>query len=103
LLATNGAHRSPQAPDVPSVAEFISGFDLSVMQGVFARVGTSTAIVQKIAAEVSTIVNEPEVARQFAAAGIEPVGGSPGDFAAALKGEADRVGRVIQTAGLKAQ
>lgn len=103
LLATNGAHRSPQAPDVPSVSEFIPGFDLSVMQGVFARVGTSPAIVQKISEEVSTIVKEPEVARQFAVAGIEPVGSSPGDFAAALRSEADRIGKVIQAVGLKAQ
>ncbi len=103
LIATNGARRSPQAPDVPSVAEFIPDFDLAVIQGIFAPIGTPPAIMQKIASEVAAVVAEPDVVRQFAVAGIEPVGAGPDEFQAALKSEAERVARVVQAAGLKAQ
>ena len=103
LIATNSARRSPQGPDVPSVAEFIPDFDLAVIQGIFAPIGTPRAIVQRIASEVAAVVAEPDVVRQFAVAGIEPVGGGPDEFQAALKSEAERVAKVVQAAGLKVQ
>jgi tripartite-type tricarboxylate transporter receptor subunit TctC len=56
--------RSPQAPDVPSIAELSPGFDLAVIQGLTTRVGTPRAVVEKIAAEVAAIVKEPEVMAQ---------------------------------------
>src|SRR4051812_43010825 len=49
LIATNGATRSPQAPDVPPIADLIPGFDFSVMVGILARAGTPQPIVDKIA------------------------------------------------------
>jgi tripartite-type tricarboxylate transporter receptor subunit TctC len=103
LMATNGGRRSPQAPDVPSVAEFVPGLDLAVIQGVMARVGTPAPIVQKIASEVAAIVREPEVVQQFAIAGIEPAGAGPEDYQAALRNEADRMARIVEAAGLKTQ
>jgi tripartite-type tricarboxylate transporter receptor subunit TctC len=103
LLAMNGAERSSDAPDVPTVAEFVPGFDLAVIQGIYARTGTPTAIVRKVAAEVAAIIKDPEVLRQYKIAGIEPASGGPEEFAAALKSEADRIAKVVQSAGLKTQ
>jgi tripartite-type tricarboxylate transporter receptor subunit TctC len=103
LLATNGSQRSPQAPDVPPVADFIPGFDFAVIQGVFARTGTPPAIVRKIAAEMTGIVQEPEVIRQFAVAGIEAAGDGPDDFDRMLKSEKERVAKVVNAAGIKAE
>ena len=103
LMATNGPQRSPQAPDIPAIAEFSPGFDLAVIQGVLARVGTPADIVQKIAAEVAVIVKEPEVVQQFAVAGIEAVGAGPGEYRTALNNEAARMAKVVQAAGLKPQ
>ena len=74
LLATNGAQRSPLAPDVPALAEIIPGFDLITLIGVYARAGTPPAIVQKIAAEAIAVVKETDVVPQFAALGMEPAG-----------------------------
>ena len=51
LLATNGAQRSAQSPNLPSLAEFIPGFDFAPVIGIFARSGTPSPVVQKIAAE----------------------------------------------------
>ncbi len=99
IIASNGGQRSPQAPDIPSVAEFAPGLDLAVIQGILARVGTSPDIVQKIAAEMAAIVKEPEVVQQFAVSGIESVGAGPDAYRAALAKEADRVAKIAQAAG----
>ena len=103
LLATNGAKRSAMAPDVPAVAEFIPGFAFAPTIGVFARVGTPPAMMQKIADEVAAIVKEPEIIKQFATAGIEPAGGGPAEYAAELKREDERVAKTVAAAGLKPQ
>ena len=50
------------------------------MIGVYARTGTPPAILQKIASEVAAIVKEPEIVKQFATAGIEPLGGGPAEY-----------------------
>jgi tripartite-type tricarboxylate transporter receptor subunit TctC len=103
LLGSNGPKRSPQAPDVPAIAELSPGFDLAVIQGLTTRVGTPRSVVEKIAAEVAAIVKEPEIVAQFATAGIEPVGAGPDEYRAALNAEAERLAKVVEAAGLKAQ
>mgnify|MGYP003347540228 CR=1 FL=1 len=62
-----------QAPDAPPVADTIPGFDFAPVIGLFARAGTPDAIIQKIASEVAVIVKQPDVIKQFATAGIEPL------------------------------
>ena len=103
LLATNSAQRSAMAPDVPPVADFIPGFDFAPSIGIYARHGTSSEVIEKIASEVAEIVKEPEVARQFAATGIEPAGAGPEEYALALKRESERVAKVVEAAGIKPQ
>lgn len=103
LLATNGARRSPDLPDLPTMSEFVPGFDLAVIQGLYARTGTPQAIVQKVAVELAAIMKNPEVLRQYQVAGIEPASGGPDVFAAALRAEGERIAKVVQTAGMKAQ
>jgi tripartite-type tricarboxylate transporter receptor subunit TctC len=101
LLATNGAGRSSQAPDLPAISELIPNFNFAPIVGIYARAGTSPAIMQKIAAEAIAIVKEPEVIKQLAVVGVEPVGGGPDDFRRALDGEIDRVAKVVQAAGIR--
>jgi tripartite-type tricarboxylate transporter receptor subunit TctC len=103
VLATNGAQRSPLAPEVPSLAEVIKGFDLITLIGLYARSGTAPAIVQKIAAEAITVVQQPDVLPQFAALGMEPAGEGPEAFAKSIAGEIERVTRVVESAGIKPQ
>jgi tripartite-type tricarboxylate transporter receptor subunit TctC len=100
LIATNGAQRSPLAPEVPSLAEVIPGFDLITLIGIYARTGTSPAVVQKIAAETVAIVKEPEVVPQFAALGMEPAGEGPELFGRAVRDEIERVTKVVESAGI---
>jgi tripartite-type tricarboxylate transporter receptor subunit TctC len=103
LIATNGAQRSPLAPDVPSLAEVIPGFNLITLIGIYARTGTPPAVVQKIAAETVAIVKEPEVVPQFAALGMEPAGEGPELFGRAVADEIERVTNVVESAGIKAE
>jgi tripartite-type tricarboxylate transporter receptor subunit TctC len=103
LLASNGAGRSPQAPNLPAIAEIIPDFNFAPIVGIYARVGTPPAIMQKIAAETTAIVKEPEVVKQLAAVGVEPTGGGPEVFDRALKGEIERVAKVVKAAGIKVE
>ena len=103
LIATNGAKRSPQAPDVPAVAEFIPGFDFAPVIGVFAKTGTPKAAIDKIAAEAMAVVKMPEVIAQLAKVGVEPAGAGPADYAKGLKDESDRVAATVKAAGITPQ
>lgn len=101
LLATNGAKRSPDAPDVPAVAEQISGFDFAPIIGILAPAGTPKAITDKIASEVVAVTKMPEAQKQLAAAGIEPVGGGSDDYAKAIATENAHMAKAVQAAGIK--
>lgn len=103
LLATNGAKRSPQAPDVPPIADVIPGFDFSVMVGILARTGTPPAIVEKIASEAVAAATTDDVAKQYAAAGIEQTSAGPAEFAGEISKEIERVSNVVRTANIKIQ
>jgi tripartite-type tricarboxylate transporter receptor subunit TctC len=103
LLATNGAQRSPLAPDLPPLADVIPGFDLITLVGIYARTGTPPAVVGKIAAEAVAIVQRADVAPQFAVLGMEPAGAGPDAFGQAVKDEIARVTKVVQSAGIKAE
>jgi tripartite-type tricarboxylate transporter receptor subunit TctC len=101
LLASNGAQRSAQAPNVPSLAEFIPGFDFAPVIGIFGRSGTPSTVVDKIVAEAVAVVQERELIRQLAVVGVEPAGAGPQDFAAALQAETHRVAEAVRAAGIK--
>jgi tripartite-type tricarboxylate transporter receptor subunit TctC len=100
ILATNGAERSPQAPDAPPIAETIPGFDFAVIVGILAKAGTPNEIIDKVAAAATAAVKLPEVAKQYAAAGIEQSPAGPTEFKRAISAEMDRVAKVVQTSGI---
>ncbi len=101
LLASNSAERSSQAPDLPAIAELIPGFNFASNVGIYARAGTSAAVIQKIAAEACAIVKEPDVIKQLAIVGVEPKGGGPEEFDRVLKDEIRRVGQVVKAVGIR--
>jgi tripartite-type tricarboxylate transporter receptor subunit TctC len=101
LLASNAAGRSSLAPNVPAIAEIIPDFNFAPIVGIYGRVGTPPAIMQKIAAEATATVKEPEVMQALAVVGVESTGGGPEEFGRALQGEIDRVAKVIKTVGIR--
>ena len=103
LLATNSARRSPQAPDVPAVAESVAGFDFAPIVGILAPAGTPKGIVDRIAADVVAVTAMPDTQKQLAGAGIEAVGGGSDDYAKAIADENARMARAVEAAGIKAE
>jgi len=101
LLASNGADRSSLVPTLPAVSEIIPEFDFAPIVGIYARVGTSSSFIQKIAEEATAIVREPDVIKQLAVVGVEPRGGGPNEFDRALKGETERIAKVVKTADIR--
>lgn len=101
MLAANGAKRSTLAPELPSIAEKIPGYDYAVIIGIYARAETPDAIVNRIAAEAAEIAKEPDVIQRLTVLGVEAIGGGPSVFNAALQGETKRVGDLIKETGLK--
>jgi tripartite-type tricarboxylate transporter receptor subunit TctC len=96
-LAVTGKRRSAELPDVPTVEEAgVAGYEVSPWYGLLAPAATPRPIIAVLGAEVTKIVRSPGLVEKLAAQGAEPAGGTPEEFAAYLRAEAARWGRVIR-------
>ena len=101
-LAVTGPKRSPQAPDLPTVAEAaVPGYAVTSFFGVLAPAGTPAAIVSKLNAEIVKAVHSSEVQASLAHEGAEPVGSTPEEFGAYIRAEIPRWTAAVKTAGLQ--
>lgn len=103
LLASNAPKRSPQAPDVPSIAETVPGFDFSVVVGVLAAPGTPQAAIDRISKEIAEVVKLPEVVKTFETAVIEPVGAGPAEYGRVIARENELMAKAGKVANLKSE
>jgi tripartite-type tricarboxylate transporter receptor subunit TctC len=100
-LAVTSAKRSPQAPDLPTVAEGgLKGYDVVSWFGLLVPAGTPRSTIDKIQAEVSRIVNLPDVKATFTKQGIEFVGSKPEAFADFMKEDWRVWDRLIKATGI---
>ena len=102
-IAITTAKRSPNAPDLPPVADTIPGFDVSSWFGFSVPKKTPEAIVAKIAADTKIALSDPETKAKLEATGAEPVGSTTAEFTAFVQKEADVWGKVIREAKIKAE
>jgi tripartite-type tricarboxylate transporter receptor subunit TctC len=103
-LATIGQRRSPNLPDTPSFAEQGLDLDFRGWVGSFAPPGTPRDIVQKLNVEMGKLVADATfVARFLSPASVEPVGGTPDDFAAFLRKDRDTAAKLTRLANVKLQ
>ena len=101
-LAVSSSTRSPQLPEVPTLAEAgLPGYAAYVWHGLMAPKGTPAAIIERLHREVKAALATPEVRSYFAEAGIEVAGSSPAEFEAFFREERDRWARVIKDTGAK--
>jgi tripartite-type tricarboxylate transporter receptor subunit TctC len=101
-LATSGAVRSSQLPDVPTLAESgLAGYSAYVWMGLLAPKGTPQAIVDKLYRELKATLAAPEVKGFFNEAGVEIVGSTPAEFDAYFREERDRWARTVKDTGAK--
>lgn len=99
-LAVTSLKRVPQAPDVPTLAETLPGFQAGSWQGLFAPAGVPDAILDKLNAAVQEVLNMKDVEESFQKLGATPEPMSRADFTAFVKSETERWAKVIGDAGL---
>jgi tripartite-type tricarboxylate transporter receptor subunit TctC len=103
-LAVTGKTRSAALPNVPTMAEAgLKDQEADTFQGVFVPAGTPKPIVDLLSKELIQIANKPDIKAKFAARGFEPVGSTPDEFAAQIRAEIPKWGKVIKDAGIKAE
>ncbi len=101
-LAVTSLEPSPLFPDVPTIASAaLPGFDSVLMNGLFSGAGTPPAIVNRLSQEVALILRGDGTKQRFMSIGVEPVGSSPEMFAAIVKAEMAKWGRLIRSAGIR--
>ena len=100
-LAVTGATRDPSMPDLPSISETLSGFDVKNWIGLFAPAGTPPAIVKKLNLEVGKIMQQPAVQKKLESEGAKYYAMSPEAFGSFQKKESARWGKIIKSAGIK--
>src|SRR4051795_5389765 len=101
-LAVTTAQRQAQVPDLPAIAEFVPGYDVSSWFALFVAAKTPGEIVAKLNADAVAAVHHPAVKQRYAQLGATVIASTPAELAAHLKGEMDRWGPIIRAAGIKA-
>lgn len=103
-LAVTGTTRSPELPNVPTVAESgLLGFDVTAWFGIFAPARTPPAVTQRLNAELVKILAMPEVRQRLANQGLQPGGGTPEALGSFLVSEMDKWRKVIRESGIRAE
>jgi tripartite-type tricarboxylate transporter receptor subunit TctC len=102
LLANLGSHRSPAAPNVPTIAE--AGVKMQPISGRYAIVapaGTPRDVIAKLHSAIAAVLKSPDTQQRFIQSGFEAVNDTPEQLGATLKSEGELIGGVIRKAGIK--
>jgi tripartite-type tricarboxylate transporter receptor subunit TctC len=102
VLAIANKSRSAAVPQVPTIAESgLTGFDVPSWFGVLAPAGTPREIIDRLYGEINRILRAPEVKERLAADGAEVAATSPDEFAAYIKSEIEKWGKVIRHGNIR--
>ena len=100
-LAVTTATRLEFLPDVPTVGEFVPGFEASSMNGLGAPKRTPTEIVDKLNQEINAALADPKIKARIVDLGLTPLVGSPADLEKLIAEETEKWGKVIRAANIK--
>ena len=100
-LAVTTTMRNTAIPDLPTVAEFVPGYESSGWFGVSAPKGTPADIVEKLNKEINAALADPRMRARLADLGGSVLTGSPADFGRLIADETEKWGKVIRAAGIK--
>jgi tripartite-type tricarboxylate transporter receptor subunit TctC len=101
-LAVTGATRSALLPDVPTVGDFIPGYEASAWYGIGAPKDTPAEIVAKLNMEINAGLADPKLKARFAELGAETMPLTPSGFGKFIADETEKWGKVVKFAGIRA-
>jgi tripartite-type tricarboxylate transporter receptor subunit TctC len=101
VLAVTTARRSEAFPDVPTVADFLPGYESSAWFGIGAHASTPADIVEKLNKEINAALSDPKTKARLADFGGTAIAGSPADFGKLIVKETEKWAKVIKFAGIK--
>jgi tripartite-type tricarboxylate transporter receptor subunit TctC len=102
-LAVTTATRSEVLPDVPTVGEFVPGYEASTWYGIGAPKATPAEIIDKLNKEINAGLADPKMRARLADLGGTALAGSPADFAKLIADETEKWAKVVKFAGIKAE
>jgi tripartite-type tricarboxylate transporter receptor subunit TctC len=103
-LAVTSLKRAPTLPDVPTMDEAgLRGFESVSWYGLLAPAATPRPIIAKLHAEVVKVLNQSDLRDQLLKQGAEPVGSTPDEFARRIAADIDKWGKLIRSAGIRAE
>src|SRR6202163_3394624 len=102
-LAVTTAVRSPQLPDVPTVAETVPGYEASALFGMGAPIKTPPEIIAKLNREINAVLAEPAIKQRLIELGGEPLIGTPEAFGAMIAAETEKWEKVVKFSGAKVE
>ncbi len=101
-LAIGSAKRVAELPNVPTIAESgVPGYEASGWAGVLTPSGTPTAVIRKISASITSVLQNPDVQRRFAAQGATPASSTPAEFSEVIRADLAKWAKVIRVTGIR--
>ena len=101
-LAVTTRTRQATLPDLPTVGEFVPGYEASVFYGIGAPGNTPTEIVDKLNREINAAIVDPKMTARLADLGGTPLASSPAQFAKLIADETEKWGKLVRAADIKA-
>jgi tripartite-type tricarboxylate transporter receptor subunit TctC len=102
-LAVTTATRSEALPDIPTVGEFVPGYEASVWFGLGAPNGTPAEIIDTLNKEINAALADPKIKARMAESGGNALAGSPADFGKLIADETEKWAKVVRAANIKAE
>jgi tripartite-type tricarboxylate transporter receptor subunit TctC len=99
-LAVTTAKREESLPDVPTVAEFVPGYEATGWYGIGVPKGTPAEIVNRLNEAIGKALGDPKLKERLTSLGVEPMPMSPAQFTAFIGTESDKWTKVIRAAGV---
>jgi tripartite-type tricarboxylate transporter receptor subunit TctC len=100
-LAVTTTERSKALPDIPTVSEFVPGYEASSVWGLGAPRNTPVEIIERLNKEINAVIADPKFKARIADAGGTVLHGSPADFAKLIVQETEKWGKVIKSVGIR--
>jgi len=100
-LAVTSASRSSELPDLPTVAEFIQGYEASGWIGIGAPKGTPAAIIDKLNSNIAAGLADPRLKARIKGLGADPMPMTPTEFGALMGDETEKWAKVIRAANIR--